>query len=161
MLGGAAGSGYVFLGALERLEQLGLAPSYLAGCSVGSILAVIRARTAAFELDELLDDVRRLRERGVFRAPERPRFGLPGALRLDLRSALGELFEVDGRQQTPRRAAAARGRARHRPRTRRALGAERILRARDRSRAAQRERARDGSRARRSRGWWARSSRSR
>ncbi len=100
VLGGAAGSGYVFLGALERLAQLGLAPSYLAGCSIGSILAVIRARTPHFDLDELLADVHRLRERGAFRAPGRPRFGLPGALRLDLRSALGELFEVDGRQQS-------------------------------------------------------------
>jgi hypothetical protein len=61
---------------------------------------VIRARTPAFDLDELLADIQRLRERGVFAAPARPRFGLPGALRLDLRSALGELFEVDGRQQT-------------------------------------------------------------
>jgi hypothetical protein len=98
VLGGAAGSGYVFLGALKRLEQLGLRPHYLSGCSVGSILAVIRARTAGFALPELLGEIRRLRERGVFRAPERPRFGLPGALRLDLRSALGELFERDGRQ---------------------------------------------------------------
>jgi predicted acylesterase/phospholipase RssA len=99
VLGGAAGSGYVFLGALQRLEQLAIAPTYLAGCSVGSILAVIRARTESFELRELLEDVRRLRERGAFRAPARARFGLPGALRLDLRSALGELFEVDGRQR--------------------------------------------------------------
>jgi hypothetical protein len=99
VLGGAAGSGYVFLGALERLRQLGLVPGYLAGCSVGAILAVVRARRIDFELAELLADIRRLRERGVFRGPERPRFGLPGALRLDLRSALGELFEVDGRQQ--------------------------------------------------------------
>ena len=98
VLGGAAGSGYVFLGALERLEQLGIRPSYLAGCSVGSILAVIRARTPEFDLAELLAEIRRLRERGAFRAPERPRFGLPGALRLDLRSALGELFEQGGRQ---------------------------------------------------------------
>jgi len=99
VLGGAAGSGYVFLGALERLEQLGIAPSYLAGCSVGSILAVIRARTPAFDLDDLLEDIRRLRERGAFRAPARSRFGLPGALRLDLRTALGALFEIDGRQR--------------------------------------------------------------
>ena len=50
ILGGAAGSGYVFLGVLERLEQMGIRPDYLVGCSVGSILAVIRARTRAFEL---------------------------------------------------------------------------------------------------------------
>src|SRR5262245_48280470 len=100
VLGGAAGCGYAFLGALERLEALGLRPSYLAGCSVGSILAVIRARAPGFELPELLDDIRLLRERGAFRAPARPRFGLPGALRLDLRSALGEMFEVEGRQRS-------------------------------------------------------------
>jgi predicted acylesterase/phospholipase RssA len=99
VLGGAAGSGYVFLGALAKLEALGLRPSYLAGCSVGSILAVIRARTPGFALPELLDDIRRIRERGAFRAPVRPRYGLPAALRLDLRSALGELFEFEGRQR--------------------------------------------------------------
>jgi predicted acylesterase/phospholipase RssA len=100
VLGGAAGSGYVFLGALERLERLGIVPGYLAGCSVGSILAVIRARSPGFDFAELLADIQRLRERGAFRAPARPRFGLPGALRLDLRRALGELFQVEGRQQT-------------------------------------------------------------
>src|SRR5262245_21433689 len=99
VLGGAAGSGYVFLGALARLEAQGLRPNYLSGCSVGSILAVIRGRTPGFELAELLDDIRRLRERGAFRAPARPRFGLPAALRLDLQRALGSLFAVEGRQQ--------------------------------------------------------------
>ncbi len=97
VLGGAAGSGYVFLGALHRLEAQGLRPSYLAGCSVGSILAVIRARTPGFELRELLEHIRRLRERVAFRAPACPRFRLPGELRLDLRRALGDLFEVGGR----------------------------------------------------------------
>jgi hypothetical protein len=93
VLGGAAGSGYVFLGALERLEKMGMLPSYLIGCSVGSILAVIRGRTRRFELPELLGHVQRIRERGVFRAPDpNPRFGLPGALRIDLRLALGDLF---------------------------------------------------------------------
>jgi hypothetical protein len=101
VLGGAAGSGYVFLGALQRLAELGLTPAYLTGCSVGAILAVIRGRRADFDLDELFDDVRRLRERGVFQRPDpRPRFGLPAALGLDLRRALGELFEhPSGRQR--------------------------------------------------------------
>lgn len=100
VLGGAAGSGYVFLGALERLEQMGIRPDYLVGCSVGSILAVIRARTREFELDTLLGDVKRIRERGVFRAPDpNPRYGLPGALRIDLRHALGDLFANAGGTQ--------------------------------------------------------------
>jgi hypothetical protein len=97
VLGGAAGSGYIFLGALTALERLGIRPAYLIGCSVGSLLGVIRARTHEFALPELLADVQRIRERGVFRLPSMPRYGLPGALRLDLRSALGELFQRDGR----------------------------------------------------------------
>src|SRR5436309_557284 len=48
--------------------------------------------------DELVDRIGSLRERGAFRARERPRFGRRGALRLDLRSALGELFGQGGRQ---------------------------------------------------------------
>ena len=100
VLGGAAGSGYVFLGALQQLEEMGIAPSYLTGCSVGAILAVIRARSKHFDLAELYTDLKRLRENGVFRAGStRVRFGVPAALRLDLRRALGELFENgDGEQ---------------------------------------------------------------
>jgi predicted acylesterase/phospholipase RssA len=98
VLGGAAGSGYIFLGALTALERLGIRPAYLVGCSVGSLLGVIRARTPEFALSALLEDVRRIRERGVFRRPEAsPRYGLPAALRLDLHGALGDLFEREGR----------------------------------------------------------------
>jgi hypothetical protein len=101
VLGGAAGSGYVYLGALRTLERIGLTPDYLVGCSVGSLLAVVRGRTRGFDLEELFDDVRRLRERGVFGAPDlRPRFGLPAALRLDLQRALGDLFRAADGQQT-------------------------------------------------------------
>jgi predicted acylesterase/phospholipase RssA len=93
VLGGAAGSGYIFLGALVRLQELGIRPAYIVGCSLGSLLGVIRARAPAFDLEDLFDDVRRLRATAVFR-PARmlARFGLPAALRLDLRRALGELF---------------------------------------------------------------------
>jgi predicted acylesterase/phospholipase RssA len=98
VLGGAAGSGYIFLGALAALEGLGIRPAYLIGCSVGSLLGVIRARTAEFALPELFEDVRRIRERGLFRLQgAASRYGLPAALRLDLRGALGDLFERDGR----------------------------------------------------------------
>ncbi|MBM4337778.1 MAG: hypothetical protein FJ108_17965 [Deltaproteobacteria bacterium] len=93
VLGGAAGSGYAFLGALVRLEDLGLRPDYQVGCSIGSLLGVIRGRHHAFDLDELLEDVRLLRGSAVFR-PARlaARFGMPAALRLDLRGPLGSLF---------------------------------------------------------------------
>ncbi|MEE8558448.1 MAG: patatin-like phospholipase family protein [Myxococcota bacterium] len=93
VLGGAAGSGYVFLGVLRRLEQLGLEPSYLVGCSMGSLLGVVRARMPRFDLEELYDEFGRLRASAVFRPPApTARFGLPAALRLDLRQALGDLF---------------------------------------------------------------------
>ncbi len=93
VLGGAAGSGYVFLGALVRLEALGLRPAYQVGCSVGALLGVIRGRRRAFDLEEVFDDIRRLRATAVFR-PARlvARFGLPAALRLDLHRALDPLF---------------------------------------------------------------------
>jgi hypothetical protein len=93
VLGGAAGSAYVYLGALRRLAELDLEPGYLIGCSMGSILAVIRARTRHFDLDELFDEVRLLSARAVFRAPTPvARYGLPAALRFDLRRAIGESF---------------------------------------------------------------------
>ncbi|MGH9885011.1 MAG: patatin-like phospholipase family protein [bacterium] len=98
VLGGAAGSGYVFLGALVRLEELGLRPAYQVGCSIGSLLGVIRGRRLDFDLEELLEDIRLLRATAVFR-PARlfARFGLPAALRLDLHRGLGALFtNADG-----------------------------------------------------------------
>jgi hypothetical protein len=59
---------------------------------------VIRARTAKFAQPELLGELRRLRDRGVFRFPDAsPRHGLRAALRLDLRGALGDLFSREGR----------------------------------------------------------------
>ena len=93
VLGGAAGSGYVFLGALQRLEQMGIVPDYMSGCSIGALVAIIRARTRRLDLDTLFAELRRIRKVGVFRAPDRlPRFGLPAALRLDLQTALGPHF---------------------------------------------------------------------
>jgi predicted acylesterase/phospholipase RssA len=93
VMGGAAGSGFVFLGALERLEQLGVPPSYMVGCSIGSLLAVVRARTRSFDLEAVYDELRQVRSVGVFSPPDASsRFGLPAALRLDLRRALGPLF---------------------------------------------------------------------
>ncbi len=95
VLGGAGGCGYVYLGVLERLEELGLRPSYLLGCSIGSILAVLRARSAGFELAELLAEIRLLRTVSALGPPRRARFGLPGALRIDLHRALAPFFARD------------------------------------------------------------------
>ncbi len=95
VLGGAGGCGYVYLGVLQRLEELGLRPSYLLGCSIGSILAVLRARSPSFELPELLAEIRLLRTVAALGVPKRARFGLPAALRIDLHRALSPFFMRD------------------------------------------------------------------
>jgi len=101
VMGGSGGSGYIYLGALQRLEELRVRPRYMVGCSMGSILAVVRARTRDFDLEEIYSELRRVRADGVFAAPDpTTRYGLPAALRLDLRRALGSLFAgADGEQQ--------------------------------------------------------------
>jgi predicted acylesterase/phospholipase RssA len=100
VLGGAAGSGYIFLGALERLERIGITPAYLVGCSIGAILAVVRARQLRMDLQQLRVEIQRLRGEGIFRVPNpTTRYGVPAALRLDLRRTLGKLFaHPDGSQ---------------------------------------------------------------
>ncbi len=95
VLGGAGGCGYVYLGVLQRLAELSIEPSYLLGCSMGAILAVLRARSRNFDLDELLEEIRLLRAAAALAAPTRSRFGLPGSMRLDLHRALGPLFTHD------------------------------------------------------------------
>lgn len=100
VMAGAAGSGYAYLGALERLERMGMQPSYLVGCSMGAILGVIRARSVHFEVEAVHEELRLLRADGVFRAPDlTTRYGVPAALRLDLRRALGSLFTQGGQLQ--------------------------------------------------------------
>ncbi len=95
VLGGAGGCGYVYLGVLQRLAELSIEPSYLLGCSMGAILAVLRARSRHFDLDELLEEMRLLRAVAALAGPTRSRFGLPGSLRIDLHRALGPLFTND------------------------------------------------------------------
>jgi hypothetical protein len=93
VLGGAAGSAYAYLGVLQRLAELRLEPSYLVGCSMGSILAVIRGRARRFDLGELFEELGLLSARAAFRAPTpASRYGLPAALRLELRGAIGAAF---------------------------------------------------------------------
>lgn len=99
VMGGAGGAGFVFLGALDAIEQAGLRPSYLLGASIGAILGALRARTHRFDLAGLLGEVHRLTASKLFRPPSPPgRYGLPGALRLDLKAGLDWFFtHGDGR----------------------------------------------------------------
>lgn len=95
-LGGGGGCGYVHLGTLSLLENLGLTPSLIAGASLGSILGLFRSREVRFR-DSLIRAVTHgLTFKKLFRVLEMDsRYGLPGTLRLYLRSAMSRFFVGD------------------------------------------------------------------
>lgn len=97
-LGGGGGTGFVYIGAFQLIEELGLRPSLLAGTSMGSILGLFRARREKFDAGETASVLRGLSYRRLFRVLDTGnRYGLPAALRLYLRTALGRYFtRADG-----------------------------------------------------------------
>jgi predicted acylesterase/phospholipase RssA len=91
--GGGGGSGYVYLGALSLLEEHGLRPALLAGTSMGAILSLFRARAPHFDQADIVNIVRGLSWRKLFRVVSTEnRYGLPAALRLYLRAGIGRFF---------------------------------------------------------------------
>ncbi len=92
--GGGGGTGYVHLAAFALLEAAGLQPSLLAGSSMGAILGLFRARERRFDLARIPEILGDLSYRKIFRlGPQPSRYGLPGPLRLHLRSAIGHWFQ--------------------------------------------------------------------
>lgn len=92
-VGGGGGCGYVHLGTFSVLESLQIRPALLVGASMGSVLSLFRARTAEY-LDSTIDSVTGgVTFRKLFRILEHPNnFGMPGTLRLYLRSAFSKYF---------------------------------------------------------------------
>lgn len=96
VMGGGGGTAYVHLGVLSLLDEYGLTPSLMVGTSMGAILSLFRSRMQRFEQDEIVNIVRTLSWRKLFRAVSMEnRYGLPAALRLYLRSGIGRWFGVD------------------------------------------------------------------
>lgn len=96
--GGGGGAGYVYPGAYEQIDKLGLTPRLLVGTSIGALMGMFRARRERFDLAALVSAARNLAWGRVFRPLHREhRYGLPATLHLHLHDALGSLFEVDGR----------------------------------------------------------------
>lgn len=96
VLGGGGGTAYVYLGVMALLDEYGLTPKLLSGTSMGAILGLFRSRMRRFEQDEVVNIVRTLSWRRLFRAVSTEnRFGVPAALRLFLRSGIGRWFGVD------------------------------------------------------------------
>ena len=91
--GGGGGTGYVHLAAFALLEAAGLQPDLIAGSSMGAILGLFRARERRFDLARIPEILQDLTYRKIFRIiPQPSTYGLPGPLRLHLRSAIGHWF---------------------------------------------------------------------
>ncbi|WP_256568695.1 patatin-like phospholipase family protein [Myxococcus qinghaiensis] len=91
--GGGGGTAFVYLGVMSLLAEHGLEPKLLAGASMGAILAIMRSRMARFDPTEMINIVRGLSFRKLFRfISTESRYGLPAALRLFLRAGLGRFF---------------------------------------------------------------------
>ncbi|XXF75567.1 patatin-like phospholipase family protein [Myxococcaceae bacterium GXIMD 01537] len=93
--GGGGGTGYVYLGVMSLLDEHGIKPSLLVGTSMGAILSLMRSRMARFDQTELVNIVRGLSFRKMFRfMSTESRYGLPAALRLFLRAGIGRFFHA-------------------------------------------------------------------
>src|SRR5436309_3293847 len=91
--GGGGGTGYVHLAAFALLEAAGLQPALIAGSTMGAILGLFRAREKRFDLARIPEILADLSYRKIFRIVPQPSvYGLPGPLRLHLRSAIGHWF---------------------------------------------------------------------
>jgi len=97
--GGGGGSGYVYIGAWEVLQQAGHVPSYVLGSSMGAILGLFRCLKYAGDFDEYMAFAKRLKVDEILRVVSfRARYGLPGVLRLFLHAGIGSHFKhADGR----------------------------------------------------------------
>ncbi len=91
--GGGGGTGYVHLAAFALLESAGLHPSLIAGSSMGAVLGLFRAREKRFDLARIPEILSELTYRKIFRiTPQASQYGLPGAMRIRLREAVGHWF---------------------------------------------------------------------
>ncbi|MGC3997454.1 MAG: patatin-like phospholipase family protein [Anaeromyxobacter sp.] len=91
--GGGGGVAWSYLGALALLEQYALTPRLLAGTSMGAVLLLMRARRVRWHADDVNEALKGLTFRTLFRfLRAEARYGLPAALRLYLRAAIGDFL---------------------------------------------------------------------
>ena len=92
--GGGGGVVWSYLGAFQLLEQYGLVPRLLAGTSMGAALALFRARRVRWRAEGAAQVLAGLSFRTLFRFLQgESRYGLPAAMRLYLRAAIGEFLK--------------------------------------------------------------------
>ncbi|WP_204808045.1 patatin-like phospholipase family protein [Mycobacterium riyadhense] len=98
ILGGGGGAGFVYIGGIQRLLEVGQLPDYMIGASFGSIIGSLVARELPVPIDEYVQWAKTVSYRAIL-GPERlrRRHGLAGlfALRFD-QFALAMLSRADG-----------------------------------------------------------------
>jgi Patatin-like phospholipase len=98
VLGGGGGAGFVYIGGMQRLLEVGQVPDYMIGASIGSILGSLVARALPVPIEEYIAWAKTVSYRAILR-PERlrRRHGLAGmfALRFD-QFARAMLSRADG-----------------------------------------------------------------
>jgi predicted acylesterase/phospholipase RssA len=86
ILGGGGGAGFVYIGGMQRLLEVGQLPDYMIGASIGSILGSLVARALPVPIEEYIAWAKTVSYRAIL-GPERlrRRHGLAGmfALRFD------------------------------------------------------------------------------
>jgi len=91
--GGGGGVAWSYLGAFALLEQYGLVPRLLAGTSMGAVLLLFRGRRIRWNVEEVAEATRGLELKKLFRVLHgESRYGLPAAMRLYLRAAIGDFL---------------------------------------------------------------------
>jgi predicted acylesterase/phospholipase RssA len=99
--GGGGGAGFVYIGALARLQAAGIAPGYVVGSSIGALLGAFVARDAQPDYPALLAFARSLTAAGIF-APPRvlATHSMPGLFRLHLAALEKEFGNAAGAQRS-------------------------------------------------------------
>ncbi|ORE86864.1 putative esterase of the alpha-beta hydrolase superfamily protein [Oceanococcus atlanticus] len=97
--GGGGGAGYVYLGALARLQQDNLVPDYIVGSSIGAFIGALVAKTRNPDYASILEDFKAQSFESAFSLPGKPaRYSLPGLMRLHMRDLISVMSDADGRQ---------------------------------------------------------------
>jgi predicted acylesterase/phospholipase RssA len=100
ILGGGGGAGFVYIGGMQRLLEVGQVPDYMIGASIGSILGSLVARELPVPVEEYIAWAKTVSYRAIL-GPERlrRRHGLAGmfALRFD-HFAHAMLSRADGQR---------------------------------------------------------------
>jgi predicted acylesterase/phospholipase RssA len=91
--GGGGGVAWSYLGAFGLLDRYGLVPRLLSGTSMGAVLLLFRAKRARWHAEDVAEALKGLTFKTLFRFLQTgSRYGLPAAMRLYLRAAIGDFL---------------------------------------------------------------------